>query len=287
MLDQQLGKVEKNVTNSSSLPGVSNGTQEINRELLGTPVKDNQQSSLNYKPLKEDSDYLIYNDGRLFSKKTNRFITGKIDNVGYRVYSLAIWNPLTSKKGKMLYAHRLVAAYFLANIDNKPYVHHKDENKLNNHVSNLEWISAGENSQEYLKKNPNCRKDIKAHYLLENLEGEEWKIVLENPSYSVSNYGRVINNKTNRLLKLDTNQKYIRVSFNDKKHYYVHRLVYCTFNNDYDLKDFVIDHIDSNPSNNKLENLQKITVNENNLRRFNDHPTKGVETSVSKCDNLR
>lgn len=272
---------------SSSLPGISNDPQEINRELLGTPEKDNQQSSLNYKPLKEDNDYLIYNDGRVFSKKTNRFITGKIDNVGYRVYSLAIWNPLTSKKGKMLYAHRLVAEYFLDNIDNKPYVHHKDENKLNNHASNLEWISAKENSQEHLKKNPNCRKDIKAHYLLENLEGEEWKIVLENPSYSVSNYGRVINNKTNRLLKLDTNQKYIRVSFNDKKHYYVHRLVYCTFNNDYDLKDFVIDHIDSNPSNNKLENLQKITVNENNLRRFNDHPTKGVETSVSKCDNLR
>lgn len=287
MLDWQLGKVERIIMSSSSLPGISNDPQEINRELLGTPEKDNQQSSLNYKPLKEDNDYLIYNDGRIFSKKTNRFITGKIDNVGYRVYSLAIWNPLTSKKGKMLYAHRLVAEYFLDNIDNKPYVHHKDENKLNNHVSNLEWISAKENSQEHLKKNSNCRKDIKAHYLLENLEGEEWKVVLENPSYSVSNYGRVINNKTNRLLKLDTNQKYIRVSFNDKKHYYVHRLVYCTFNNDYDLRDFIIDHIDSNPSNNKLENLQKITVSENNLRRFNGHPAEGVETSVSKCDNLR
>lgn len=286
MLDWQLGKVEKSVTSSSSLPSASNGAQEINRELLGTPEKDNQQSNLNYKPLKEDNDYLIYNDGRVFSRKTNRFIAGKIDNIGYRVYSLAIWNPLTSKKGKMLYAHRLVAEYFLDNPNNKPYVHHKDENKLNNHVSNLEWISAKENSQEHLKKNPNCRKNIKAHYLLENFDGEEWKIVIENPTYSVSNYGRVINNKTNRLLKLDTNQKYVRVSFNDKKHYYVHRLVYCTFNNDYDLKDFVIDHIDFDPSNNHLDNLQKITVTENNLRRFNDHPTKGVETSVSKCDNL-
>lgn len=176
----------------------------------------------------------------------------------------------------MLYAHRLVAEYFLDNPKNLPYVHHKDGNKLNNKKENLEWVSAQENSKEYLVQNPNCRKNIKAHYLLKNLDGEEWRVVIENPLYSVSNKGRVINNRTNRLLKLDTNQKYIRVSFNDKKHYYLHRLVYCTFNNDYDLNGYVIDHIDNNPSNNNLENLQKITVQENNLRRFNDHPTVGV-----------
>ena len=38
-----------------------------------------------FRELKEDSNYLIYNDGRLFSKKVNRFLKGKIDNVGYRV----------------------------------------------------------------------------------------------------------------------------------------------------------------------------------------------------------
>lgn len=255
---------------SSSLPNVSNNIPEISRELLGSPEKGNQQPSLNYKELKEDNDYLIYEDGRLFSKKTGRFLKGKIDNVGYQVYSLSIKNPLTSKKGKMLYAHRLVAEYFIDNPDNLPYVHHKDENKLNNCASNLEWVS---DSQEY----PMSRKN----YLVKNLPNEEWRIVLENPTYSVSNKGRVLNNRTNRLLKLDTNQKYVRVSFNDKKHYYLHRLVYCTFNNDYDLEGYVVDHIDSNPQNNNLENLQKITPN---LRRFNDHPTAGVDSSESKCE---
>ena len=205
---------------SSSLPNVSNNILEISRELLETPEKGNQQPSLNYKELKEDNDYLIYEDGKLFSKKTGRFLRGKIDNVGYQTYVLAIKNPLTSKKGKMVYAHRLVAEYFLDNPNGLPYVHHKDENKLNNHIDNLEWTSAKENSQEHLKKNPLCRKNIKAKYLIENLPDEEWRVVIENPLYSVSNKGRVLNNKTNRLLKLDTNQKYVRVGFNNKKHYY-------------------------------------------------------------------
>lgn len=250
--------------NTFSFPNISNNVLEISPKLLGNP-EEGQSAA---KPLKEDSEYLIFDNGKLFSKKTNRFLKGKIDNVGYQVYSVAIKNPLTGKKGKMLYAHRLVAEYFLSNPKNLEYVHHKDENKLNNNVNNLEWVSAKTNAQEHLKKNKDCRKNIKAQYKLENLEGEIWKTVKENPLYSVSNYGRVINNTNNRLLKIDKNQKYERVSFNDKKHYYLHRLVYCTFKNDYNLDGFVIDHIDCNPSNNKLENLQKITQSENNKRRF-------------------
>ena len=269
---------------SSSLPNTSNSVSEISRELLETPEKDNQQPSLNFKPLKEDSDYLIFEDGKLFSKKANRFLQGKIDNVGYQVYRLAIKNSITSKMGKMMYAHRLVAEYFLENPKKLPYVHHKDENKLNNHYTNLEWVDAKYNSQQHLIKNPNCRKNIKAQYLLNNLPDEEWRVINENPSYSVSNYGRVVNNKTNRLLKIDECQKYSRVSLNNKKHYYLHRLVYCTFTQDYELDGYVVDHIDCNPRNNCLNNLQKITIRENNLRRFNDQPTTGVEASASKCE---
>ena len=269
---------------SSSLPNTSNSVSEISRELLETPEKDNQQPSLNFKPLKEDSDYLIFEDGKLFSKKANRFLQGKIDNVGYQVYRLAIKNSITSKMGKMMYAHRLVAEYFLENPKKLSYVHHKDENKLNNHYTNLEWVDAKYNSQQHLIKNPNCRKNIKAQYLLKNLPGEEWRVINENPLYSVSNYGRVVNNKTNRLLKIDECQKYSRVSLNDKKHYYLHRLVYCTFTQDYELDGYVVDHIDRNPRNNCLNNLQKITIRENNLRRFNDQPTTGVEASASKCE---
>ena len=46
-------------------------------------MTDNQQPNLAFKPLKEDENYLIYSNGDLYSKKVNRFLKGKIDNVGY------------------------------------------------------------------------------------------------------------------------------------------------------------------------------------------------------------
>ena len=63
------------------------------------------------------------------------------DSHGYLCVSLY-------KEGKMKFVkiHRLVAEAFLDNPDNLPQINHKDEDKTNNHVNNLEWCDAKYNS---------------------------------------------------------------------------------------------------------------------------------------------
>ena len=61
---------------------------------------------------------------------------------------------LNSKKHKF-YAHRLVAIHFIPNPNNLPQVNHKDGDKFNNHIDNLEWVSRIENmchAKKFIKK---------------------------------------------------------------------------------------------------------------------------------------
>lgn len=65
---------------------------------------------------------------------------------------------------KQIGIHRLVAQAFIPNPNNKPQVNHKDGIKINNHVSNLEWVSASENIQHAILNNLRDTPKGENHY---------------------------------------------------------------------------------------------------------------------------
>ena len=88
----------------------------------------------------KNNNYEITENGDVRNKKTQRVLTGGINNRGYKTVHI-------KHSDKPEFVHRLVAETFIENDDpiHKTDVNHKDGNKLNNHVSNLEWVSRSRN----------------------------------------------------------------------------------------------------------------------------------------------
>ena len=99
-----------------------------------------------WKTIKDFEDYQVSNLGNVKMTANNatrkeRILKPLVTNRGY--YRVALYKD---KKPNFFTIHRLVAIYFIDNPENKSQVNHKDGNKENNIVSNLEWMSNKENS---------------------------------------------------------------------------------------------------------------------------------------------
>jgi hypothetical protein len=92
--------------------------------------------------VKDFPDYTVTDEGVVISHKYNkeRCLMANTTTKGYLQVALAKDGKCYPKR-----VHRLVAEAFIPNTDNLPQVNHKDGNKLNNHVENLEWIENKDN----------------------------------------------------------------------------------------------------------------------------------------------
>ena len=122
------------------------------------------------------TNYLIYDDGRVWSKYKKDFMSIKIHKAGYNHLSL---------KQKSFYIHRLVAIHYLPNPDNLPEIDHINRDKSDNRLQNLRWSSKMDNAQNkgIYKNNKTGHRGIT---LMK--QTSRWKYTKNVRCYSVQRY---------------------------------------------------------------------------------------------------
>lgn len=110
-----------------------------------------------WKKVKDNDLYLVSNFGRVKRltyigenglKYRERILSYSVSSDKYMKANL-----ITKDGRKDFRVHRLVAEAFIPNPDNKPFINHKDGNKFNNTVDNLEWCTQQENIDHSFKNN--------------------------------------------------------------------------------------------------------------------------------------
>ena len=104
--------------------------------------------------------YKISSKGKVFSLKTNKLM--KINKCGEYDY-VALYK---NSKKKIQKIHRLVAENFIENPNNLECINHKDENKRNNRVYNLEWCTKKYNCN-YGKRNEKMSKSLSKYKIIQ------------------------------------------------------------------------------------------------------------------------
>lgn len=158
-------------------------TNEIPKELKKKECKDIGNQEIWKDVVGYEGSYRVSNLGRVKSIDRvikNRVYIGKIkietDNRGYKMVRLS-----KNSKGSGKLVHRLVALAFIENKNNYPDVNHKDLDKTNNRLENLEWVSEKQNIQHAIKNGAmnfifgqNNFRSIFTKKQVENIRLEYW-----------------------------------------------------------------------------------------------------------------
>lgn len=87
--------------------------------------------------------YFITSCGKVWSYKTNKFLSQFKDSKGYLCVQLCN----SANDNKCVRVHKLVANTYIPNSNNLPQVDHIDRNKEHNYINNLHWVTNNENGQ--------------------------------------------------------------------------------------------------------------------------------------------
>lgn len=91
--------------------------------------------------IKYYNNYIIHENGDIESKLSHKILKPTYTATGY--HQVTLYDSMGHHKKFLV--HRLVAEKFIPNPNNKPQINHKDFNRTNNNVYNLEWCTPKEN----------------------------------------------------------------------------------------------------------------------------------------------
>ena len=116
------------------------------------------KSVIGYPNYQVDSNGIIYSLNYM-NTGTKQELKASVGATGYKVVTLSLDGKRTTKK-----VHRLVAESFLDRESCKDQVNHKNSNKLDNRLENLEWVTMSENIQHRENAGFGLRGNAKPKY---------------------------------------------------------------------------------------------------------------------------
>ena len=200
-------------------------------------------------------NYSVSTSGFIKNNITDRILKHYIRN-GYNSVSLS-----KNNKKKTFNIHTIVAEHFLNKPIGKYVVNHKNEDKLDNRLENLEYMTYRENTM-YSMTSKRSKNNNTYDLLL-------FRDIPNYTNYMISKCGEIYSKKLKRLccstiLPNRYHKIKLRNDNNIYKDLYIHVLVAMTYLQYIpSTNTIVINHKDGNKENNNLDNLEIITQKEN------------------------
>lgn len=142
--------------------------------------------------LSTNGKYSISSIGNIRNNKTGYQLKIGIGKQGYK--QVVVRPNGIHNKCKLLKVHREIAIAFIPNPDNFPVINHKDGNKLNNSLDNLEWCTVTHNNKHAREMGLVVYNPHKGH------EHSQSKLSKEDREFILKNYSRYDVNCTGRAL---------------------------------------------------------------------------------------